>query len=120
MPTLQKKIVKGDPFCEFCSTMMFTRKLIFDRCERYNKKSHVKSAHAFTGVRIVNYIVDNRKWVVEEQSKCYAQLRFCPICGFDFVRQEKYDGKKYKTAFGVNKLPANWKDANERGQQESD
>lgn len=105
MPRMQARIVKGDPFCEFCSTMMFTRKLIFDRCDRYNARAHIKTAHAFTGVRIINYIVDNRKWVVEKQSKCFAQLRFCPVCGFDFVEQKRYDGKKYKTAFGVNKLP---------------
>lgn len=119
MPTLQKQDVRGNPFCEFCSKLLFSRHQMFERCKRYNAKAHVKKGRAYTGVKIVNYIVDDRTRVVEEDSKIISQLRFCPICGFDYVQQKKYDGKNYKTPFNINKLPTSWKDANERGQQES-
>ena len=105
MPTLQKRDVKGNPYCDFCATMRFERCQIFDRCVRYNAQAHVKTGRAFTAVRIINYISDKRKWVVEKQSKSFSQLRFCPVCGFDYVRQEEYDGRKYKTPFNINALP---------------
>ena len=85
MPTLQKRDVKGNPYCDFCATMRFERCQIFDRCVRYNAQAHVKTGRAFTAVRIINYISDKRKWVVEKQSKSFSQLRFCPVCGFDYV-----------------------------------
>lgn len=104
MGTLKRKI-SGNPFCEFCSTLMFERELIFRRCDNYNNRAHVKAGRAYSGVRIINYIVDNRKWVVEKQTRSFARIRFCPICGYDFVEGKVYDGKLYKTPYSINNPP---------------
>lgn len=101
--TLVKKNIVGDPTCEFCSSLTFQRLRMFDRCKRYNAQAHVKTGHAYTGVRLINYIRDNRHMVAEKQSMIFSAIRFCPICGYDYVQQMAYDGKKYKTPISINR-----------------
>ena len=102
---LQTRDIVGNPAkCDFCATLSFERALVFDRCRRYNAQAHVKTGHAYSGVRLINYILDNRKMVMEKQSK-HFQFRFCPVCGYDYVQQKEFDGKLYKAPFSINKLP---------------
>lgn len=99
---LQKKDIRGTITCEFCQTLLFERSRAFERCNKYNEKAHVKTGHACSAVRIVNYIIDNRKWVMEKETRKSFQFRFCPVCGFDYVENKEFDGKKYKTPMSLN------------------
>lgn len=105
MAGIVKRRISVNPYCEFCSTLIFEREQIFQRCDRYNARAHVKAGRAYTGVRIINYIVDNRKWVVEKQTRSFARIRFCPVCGYDYVEDKAYNGKKYVAPRSVNRLP---------------
>lgn len=100
---LRKKDIRGSYTCEFCQTLLFERSRAFERCARYNAQTHVKSGHAYSAVRLINYIIDNRKWVMEKQSKHFL-FRFCPVCGFDYIENKEFDGKKYKTLMNINRV----------------
>lgn len=104
MQRLTKQDIKGNPKCDFCATLRFERCRIFERCMRYNAQAHVKTGHAASAVRIINYIKDNRKWVVEKQSKHFS-FRFCPVCGYDYLQQKEYNGKEYRAVYNINNLP---------------
>lgn len=86
----------GNPHCDFCARMKFERGLLQDQLEKYEKKSHVKGNFAYQGIVLTNYIMDHRKMVYEKRTRIYSKVRFCPICGYDYVRHEKYTGKQYK------------------------
>lgn len=103
MPILRKKTIIGSPFCDFCATLAFERQMIIERCNRYNMRSHTKTGNPYSGVRIISYISDKRTRVVEKQSKSFSQLRFCPVCGYDYVEDKEFNGKKYKQVNDINK-----------------
>ena len=94
-----KKQMMGNPFCDFCATLKFERTLLHNECLKRNYKAHVKTNKAYSGVIINNYICDQRKRVYEKKTKTFSNLRFCPICGFDFVEGKQYDGRFY---IGIN------------------
>lgn len=94
MGNLRKQIM-GNPYCEFCSTLKFERSVLQERCDRYNFKAHVKSGRANSGVIINNYITDHKTRVYEKKTKTFTKLRFCPICGYDYVEGKQYDGRLY-------------------------
>lgn len=101
------KFRKHNPFCEFCSTFEYERSLMEDRCYRYNKKAHVKGANYRQAVYILTYITDNRTRVVEKTSKPFRQIRFCPICGYDYVAERPYQGKHYTISANDKEAYAN-------------
>lgn len=99
---LQAREIIGKPAtCDFCAALSFERPVVFDRCKRYNAQAHVKKAHAYSGVRIVNYILDSRHCVFEKRSKIF-QFRFCPVCGYDYYENKEYDGNKYNRPVNIN------------------
>lgn len=104
MATLSRRTIIGNIDCEFCQHLLFDRSQMFERCRRYNLRAHAKTGRAYTAVRCIHYIVDNRKWVVEKQSR-HFQFRFCPVCGYDYVERKKFDGKLYKAPFSINNVP---------------
>ncbi len=108
MPRFRRMII-GNPFCSFCSTLKYERATMFDWCDNYNRKQHTKSGNALSGVKIINFVMDNRFRVKEKESKIFSNIRFCPICGFDYVKQKQYDGQFY-VAMNLNKLYEKVKD----------
>lgn len=82
--------------CDFCLTLQYERWLIEDRRDKYNRKAHVKRAVMRQGVIINNYVNDNHERVIEKQTRTFSKIRFCPICGFDYIEGRPYDGRKYK------------------------
>ena len=110
MSKLRKNVI-GNPYCDFCGTLKFERGLMFDWVEKYKIRAHVKTANAYTGVKLVNYACDNRFKIREKQTKLFNKIRFCPICGYDYVNQEVYNGKLYLAA-NINTL---WEAEQKRG-----
>ena len=98
-----RRVIMGNVFCTFCSTLKYERVATFDKADRRNQKAHTKSSNALTGVKLINFITDNRTRVYEKESKIFSNIRFCPICGFDYVKQRQYDGQYY-VAMDLNKL----------------
>ena len=97
-----KRNIMGNPFCDFCATLKFERMMLNERCAKMNYKAHVKTNTPYSGVIINNYIVDQRKRIYEKNTKTFSKLRFCPVCGFDYVENRQYDGKFYiNTDFNV-------------------
>lgn len=86
---------KHNPFCDFCSTFEYERSLMEDRCIKYNKRSHYKHAHYRQSIVILTYITDNKTRVIEKKTKPFKNIRFCPVCGYDYVAERPYNGKHY-------------------------
>lgn len=92
----RRKDFKINVRCDFCLSLQYERWLMQDRCWKYNRASHVKRAVVRQGVIINNYVTDNHERVIEKQTKTFPQIRFCPLCGFDYIEGKYYDGTKYK------------------------
>lgn len=90
-----RKYIKSNPYCEFCATLKFERSILQEKCERYNFNAHVKTGRPHSGVIINNYITDKRARIYERKTKTFSNIRFCPVCGYDFVEGKQYDGKLY-------------------------
>lgn len=88
--------------CDFCLALQYERWLMEERCETYNRVSHVKGAKTRQGVKITNYVTLKRTRVIEKDTKIFPHIRFCPVCGFNYMEGTFYDGRKYKNSL-------NWK-----------
>lgn len=67
-----------------------------ERCTKYNRASHVKAGILRQGVKITSYVNDNHRRVIEKDTKVFPKIRYCPICGFDYIKGEK-NPRNYKT-----------------------
>lgn len=92
----RQKFIKINRECDYCLAFQYERWLMMERCEKYNRSSHVKGAVTRQGVKIINYVTLNHKRVIEKETKIFPKIRFCPVCGFDYIEGVPYDGRKYK------------------------
>lgn len=117
----RQKYIKINRECDFCLALQYERWLMEERCETYNRLSHVKGAVTRQGVKITNYVTLKKTRVIEKDTKIFPKFRFCPVCGFDYIEGVPYDGKKYKIDVnwkcGVDN--ANIKKGQRRGDQEN-
>lgn len=112
MASKRKKDFKINHRCDFCLALQYEWWLIEERRERYNKAAHVKKAISHQGIIINNYVTDNHERVIEKHTKTFNKIRFCPMCGFNYIEGKFYDGREYQTSIN-EKHNANGKSTSE-------
>lgn len=85
--------IYANPYCEFCSSLKLNMTLLENRRDKLNARAHVKKIHAYQGVIINNYLVDDRTWIYEKHTKTFQRINYCPQCG-KLLRNRRQFGKK--------------------------
>lgn len=110
MTNRRKKDFEINYRCDFCLALQYEWWLLLDRRDKYNKAAHVKKAVAHQGIILNNYVTDNHERVIEKHTKTFNKIRFCPVCGFNYIEGKPYDGREYQISID-EKHNANGKSA---------